>query len=299
MSNILKLNTKKGKKMKTIGEHYIVEASGCDPEIIGNVERVQHILVKAAEKANVQVWAVSFHRFPPNGVSGVIVISESHISIHTWPEHRYAALDIYTCGDHSNPEEAVNYILEEFKATSVHISEITRGIDEGDEIYYHSIITWEEEFDVSQEKLKRESILKEIKWLKEKEPENLLEKTVQILYENFKHYNWVGIYILKNNELILGPWKGKEETEHKRIPVGKGICGSAAREGKTIIVDDVNKDQRYLKCFDSTKSEIVVPIKKDGKVVGEIDVDSDMPSAFTTRDKTFLEKIAEILKDVF
>ncbi len=285
--------------MKTIGEHYIVEASGCDPEIIGNVERVQHILTKSAEKANVQVWAVSFHRFPPNGVSGVIVISESHLSIHTWPEHKYAALDIYTCGEHSKPEDAVNYILEEFKATSVHISEITRGIDEGDEIYYHSIITWEEEFDVSQDKLKREGVLKEIRWIKNRNPELLLEKTVELLYNNFKHYNWVGIYLVEGNELVLGPWRGLEETEHKKIPVGSGICGAAVTERQTIIVDDVNKDPRYLACFPSTKSEIVIPIKKDGKVVAEIDIDSDIPSAFTTRDKTFLEKIAEVLKDIF
>lgn len=285
--------------MKTIGEHYIVEASGCDPEIIGNVERVQHIFAKSAEKANVQVWAVSFHRFPPNGVSGVIVISESHLSIHTWPEHKYAALDIYTCGEHSKPEDAVNYILEEFKATSVHISEITRGIDEGDEIYYHSIITWEEEFDVSQDKLKMESVLKEVKWVKDKSPDTLLEKTVELLYDNFKHYNWVGIYLVNGNELVLGPWKGPEETEHKRIPIGSGICGAAVAQGQTIIVDDVNKEPRYLACFPSTKSEIVIPIKKDARIVGEIDIDSDIPSAFTRRDKVFLEKVADILKEIF
>ncbi|MEO0262333.1 MAG: adenosylmethionine decarboxylase [candidate division WOR-3 bacterium] len=283
--------------MRTIGEHYIVEASGCNSEIIGDIERVQHILVKAAEKANVQVWAVSFHRFPPNGVSGVIVISESHLSIHTWPEYGYAALDIYTCGEHANPEEAVNYILEEFKATSVHISEITRGIDEGDQVYYHSIITWEEEFDLSQEKLRMESILKEIKWTKEKEPDKLFEKTVCLLYDNFKHYDWVGIYFINENKLVLGPWKGEKETEHKIIPIGKGICGAAAKEKNTIIVNDVKKDPRYISCFEETKSEIVVPIIKNGEVKGEIDIDSETPSAFTTRDKNFLEKIADILKD--
>lgn len=283
--------------MKTIGEHYIVEASGCNPEIIGDIERVQHILVKAAEKANVQVWAVSFHRFPPNGVSGVIVISESHLSIHTWPEYGYAALDIYTCGEHAKPEEAVNYILEEFKATSVHISEITRGIDEGDQVYYHSIITWEEEFDLSQEKLRMESILKELRWTKEKEPDKLFEKTVHLLYDNFKHYDWVGIYFVNKDKLVLGPWKGERETEHKVIPVGKGICGAAAKEKNTIIVNDVKKDPRYIPCFEETKSEIVVPIIKDEEVKGEIDIDSETPSAFTTRDKNFLEKIADILKD--
>ncbi len=138
----------------TRGDHYIVEASGCDPKVIGDIEKVQNILVKAAEKAKSQVWAVSFHRFPPNGVSGVVVISESHISVHTWPEVGYAALDIYTCGADTEPEAAVYYIIQEFKAQNVHISELTRGIDEGDRIYYHSIITWEEE-PVKREKSKR------------------------------------------------------------------------------------------------------------------------------------------------
>ena len=86
-----------------IGHHYIVEASGCNPKIIGSVQKVQEILVKAAEIAGAKVWAISFSKFPPSGVSGVVVISESHISTHTWPEMRYAALDIYTCGSPVDP----------------------------------------------------------------------------------------------------------------------------------------------------------------------------------------------------
>lgn len=128
----------------TIGHHYIVEASGCDPKIIGSVEKVQQILVKAAEIAGSHVWAISFSKFPPNGVSGVVVISESHISTHTWPEMRYGALDIYTCGNSGDPEKAVIYAVEAFGATTSHITEITRGIDEGDAIFYHSFVTWEE-----------------------------------------------------------------------------------------------------------------------------------------------------------
>lgn len=128
----------------TIGHHYIVEASGCDPKVIGSVEKVQQILVKAAEIAGAQVWSISFSKFPPNGVSGVVVISESHISTHTWPEMRYGALDIYTCGNNIDPEKAVIYAVEAFGATTSHITEITRGIDEGDAIFYHSFVTWEE-----------------------------------------------------------------------------------------------------------------------------------------------------------
>lgn len=130
----------------TIGRHYIVEASGCDPKTIGSVEKVQQILVKAAEVAGAQVWAISFSRFPPQGVSGVVVISESHISTHTWPEYGYVALDIYTCGQHVDTEKAVVFAVEAFGSSTSHITEITRGLDEGDLIYYHSFITWEERF---------------------------------------------------------------------------------------------------------------------------------------------------------
>jgi S-adenosylmethionine decarboxylase len=131
-------------KHSPIGHHYIVEASGCNPKTIGNVEKVQQILVKAAEIAGAHVWAISFSKFPPHGVSGVVVISESHISTHTWPEMGYAALDIYTCGVKVEPEKAVIYAVEAFGAETSHITEITRGIDEGDSIFFHSFITWEE-----------------------------------------------------------------------------------------------------------------------------------------------------------
>jgi len=131
---------------ETIGHHYIVEASGCDPKIIGNIEKVQQILVKAADIAGAQVWSISFNRFPPQGVSGVVVISESHISTHTWPEFGYVALDIYTCGKSVDPEKAVVFAVEAFGSSTSHITEITRGLDEGDMIYYHSFITWEERF---------------------------------------------------------------------------------------------------------------------------------------------------------
>lgn len=129
----------------TRGEHHIVEASGCNPEVIGSIEKVELILTKAAEVANAKIWSISFHRFPPTGVSGVVVISESHLSVHTWPEVGYVALDIYTCGSETSPELGVEYALKEFGATEMHITELTRGIDEGDRLFYHSIVTWEEQ----------------------------------------------------------------------------------------------------------------------------------------------------------
>lgn len=122
---------------------------------------------------------------------------------------------------------------------------------------------------------------------------DILDKVVEYLYKNFNYYNWVGIYLVEGSYLILGPWNGKQATEHVKIPIGKGVCGSAAQSGKTEIVADVSKDERYLSCFVSTKSEIVVPIKRNGKIIGEIDIDSDKPDAFNENDSIFLEKIAD------
>jgi len=124
---------------------------------------------------------------------------------------------------------------------------------------------------------------------------NTLEEVVGYLYNNFEKYSWIGIYIVEGNDLVLGPWSGEQATEHIRIPIGKGICGSAAKTGKTEIIVDVNSDPRYLSCFISTRSEIVVPIIKDGAIVGEIDIDSDLKDAFDLQDKQFLEKIADML----
>jgi len=125
----------------------------------------------------------------------------------------------------------------------------------------------------------------------------VLDEVVEFLFKNFDQYSWVGIYLVEGNDLVLGPWKGPHATEHTRIPIGKGICGSAAATGKIELIDDVNADNRYLACFVSTKSEIVVPIKKDGKILGEIDIDSDKKNAFIEKDKVFLEKIADMLGD--
>ncbi len=130
---------------KAIGHHYIVEASDCDPKIISSVEKVQQILVKAAEIAGAQVCSVAFSKFPPQGVTGVVVIAVSHISAHTWPEFGYGAMDFYTCGDDVDPEKGLNYAVEAFGASSAHITEITRGLEEGDREFFHSFVTWEED----------------------------------------------------------------------------------------------------------------------------------------------------------
>jgi L-methionine (R)-S-oxide reductase len=123
--------------------------------------------------------------------------------------------------------------------------------------------------------------------------------TVHILKHNYRHFDWVGIYSLEADDvLVLGPFLGKP-SPHSRIKTDSGICGAAVREAQTIVIDDVNADPRYLACSLETKSEIVVPIFKNGKVVGEIDIDSHKPAAFTTADRELLEEIATILSEAY
>jgi GAF domain-containing protein len=121
-----------------------------------------------------------------------------------------------------------------------------------------------------------------------------MERVVERLKDSVANYDWVGIYLLDGNELVLGPFRGKV-TAHTRIPLGRGICGAAAAEKCTIVVDDVNADPRYLACSVDTLSEIVVPIMKDNEVLAEIDIDSDKRAAFGPRDRALLEKVAGLL----
>ena len=115
------------------------------------------------------------------------------------------------------------------------------------------------------------------------------------LHDHIPHYNWVGFYMREGVMLALGPFKGKP-TPHTMIPISQGICGAAVREGQTIVVDDVHSDPRYLACSIETKSEIVVPLFKDGEAVGELDLDSDQPAAFTDQDRAFLEQVAKVVE---
>ena len=121
-----------------------------------------------------------------------------------------------------------------------------------------------------------------------------MERAVAMLKHSVPAYTWVGIYLLEGDELVLGPFLGKP-SPHTRIPLGSGICGAAATERETIIVDDVNADSRYLACSIETRSEIVVPIMDSGRVLGEIDIDSDQPAAFGVADRTLLEGVAAAL----
>ena len=143
---------------------------------------------------------MSFHRFPPKGVSGVVVISESHISTHTWPEYGYGALDFYTCGDTVDPEKGLFYAVEAFGASSSHITEITRGIDEQDKIYEYGFTqeqvpsgSWVVGYKVSNDELWNEYVKKglikavsveglfDMSFSKHKTDEYLLNEVINII----------------------------------------------------------------------------------------------------------------------
>mgnify|MGYP000698522279 CR=1 FL=1 len=116
--------------MHTLGRHILAEIYGCDPSILNNRNLIEKIMVEAALEAGAEVREVAFHKFSPQGVSGVVVISESHLAIHTWPELGYAAVDVFTCGQTINPWDACNYLTEHFKAEHMTATEVKRGIFE-------------------------------------------------------------------------------------------------------------------------------------------------------------------------
>jgi len=126
---------------------------------------------------------------------------------------------------------------------------------------------------------------------------DLMTAIVTLLHQNLLKYNWVGFYMIDpkdKNMLELGPFKGSM-TPHTRIPLNQGICGAAASTGKTVVVDDVNADSRYLACSTETKSEIVVPIFVRGEVKGELDIDSHFPAAFAAEDRDMCEHVAKLV----
>lgn len=126
----------------------------------------------------------------------------------------------------------------------------------------------------------------------------LMDGIVALLHEKSAHYNWVGFYLVKREAchevLVLGPFRGAP-TPHIRIPLHEGICGAAASSGKTVVVDDVNADPRYLACSIETKSEIVVPVFVRGRVFGELDIDSHAAAAFGPEDRALCEHAASVV----
>jgi L-methionine (R)-S-oxide reductase len=144
-----------------------------------------------------------------------------------------------------------------------------------------------------------DDVRKEVERLAETSTADELMKGITLLLnKEMLKYNWVGFYMLEPGAdppmLVLGHYQGAM-TPHTRIPLNQGICGAAASSGKTVVVDDVNSDPRYLACSLETKSEIVVPIFARGKVAGELDIDSHFPAAFGAEDRALVEYCAELV----
>lgn len=114
--------------MQALGNHLIVELYNCDPKLIDDKEFVQQILHEGARISGAHILKEVFHKFSPQGVTGVVVIAESHFSIHTWPEYGYCSVDIFTCGDSIDSEKALKYIKEKLRSENISVSQIKRGL---------------------------------------------------------------------------------------------------------------------------------------------------------------------------
>jgi L-methionine (R)-S-oxide reductase len=128
--------------------------------------------------------------------------------------------------------------------------------------------------------------------------DEVLKHLVRLLKREREYYNWVGIYLLEGDMLVLHNYLGKP-TEHTRIPVGVGVCGIAVAEGANQIVGDVTRLDNYLACSVGTRSEIVVLIRRGTQILGQIDIDSDLENAFTNEDEELLARTGDLLARLF
>jgi S-adenosylmethionine decarboxylase len=124
-------------KLKALGRHIVCELSGCRPSLLSDINGIAAMMITAAKAAGATIMESAFHRFEPQGVSGTVILAESHLSIHTWPEKGYAAMDFYTCGDHTNPWLACEHAAQALGAKSVLATEFTRGIEKSDGEFTH------------------------------------------------------------------------------------------------------------------------------------------------------------------
>ena len=114
--------------MNALGRHLLLELKDCDREVLNDLNLLRHILQEAATAAGATVLGDSFHQFEPQGVSGVVIIAESHLFIHTWPEYGYAAVDIFTCGDSTQPQDAAGMLVKQLGSQNHSVIELRRGI---------------------------------------------------------------------------------------------------------------------------------------------------------------------------
>lgn len=115
-------------KPNHLGLHYILELFDCDRALINNIEQMESLMVEAANIANATIVSKCFHQYSPHGISGTVVIKESHFNIHTWPEHGFAAIDLFTCGENLEADKAKDFLIEKFKANSFEFSTLKRGV---------------------------------------------------------------------------------------------------------------------------------------------------------------------------
>jgi len=121
-------NTERRERVQALGRHLLLELFDCDADAINSLETVKTAMVEAAKAAQATIVDVVFHEFNPFGISGVVVIAESHLAIHTWPEYRYAAVDVFSCGDVLQPQAAVDHLVAELGAGRASVVELQRGI---------------------------------------------------------------------------------------------------------------------------------------------------------------------------
>ena len=114
--------------MNVLGTHVLLELRDCDPQLLDDLAYIRQELLRAASAVDAQVVGESFHQFTPQGVTGILSIAESHISIHTWPEYCYAAADVFTCGDHTMPQRAAAVLIAALRCRDPEITEIRRGL---------------------------------------------------------------------------------------------------------------------------------------------------------------------------
>ena len=141
-------------------------------------------------------------------------------------------------------------------------------------------------------------LAKQIDVLAEDEPNYIpvLSNASALLYENMEDLNWAGFYLMDKGSLLLGPFQGKVACI--RIALGKGVCGTAAQKNETLVVGNVHEFAGHIACDCASNSEIVVPIHKDGEVIGVLDIDSPSFDRFTEEDKKGLEEIVKVIEEV-
>ncbi len=114
--------------MNVLGIHVLLELKECNPQLLDDIEYIRDSLFKVADDLGATIVGESFHHFTPQGVTGILSIAESHISIHTWPEHRYAAADIFTCGSSFRPSDAAEILIDQFESKDPDVTEVRRGL---------------------------------------------------------------------------------------------------------------------------------------------------------------------------